>query len=82
MRSFASSIPTDNLIRLGVTPSSARCASDNFAWEVATGAHMMVSTPPRLSAGLIKLRFITFFNTPSACGGAKGGDIIRHYGIR
>jgi hypothetical protein len=28
------------------------------------------------------IKFITFFNTPSACGGVKGGVIIRHYGIR
>ena len=26
--------------------------------------------------------FIMFFNTPSACGGVKGVDILRHYGIR
>ena len=26
--------------------------------------------------------FIMFFNTPSACGGVKGGGILRHYGIR
>ena len=31
---------------------------------------------------VIEANFITFFNTPSACGGAKGGVIIRPYGIR
>ncbi|NNL78457.1 MAG: hypothetical protein HKO68_19175, partial [Desulfobacterales bacterium] len=31
----------------------------------------------RITNGLIM-----FFNTPSACGGVKGGDILRHYGIR
>ena len=33
-------------------------------------------------SSLLLSTFIMFFNTPSACGGVKGGGIYRHYGIR
>jgi len=43
----------DNLKRESVTPILSLSPADIFAWEVRLGEHMVDSTPPRLTAGLM-----------------------------
>jgi hypothetical protein len=64
----------------------------SYGWEsthiktatrwIPTNSLVTGSSTSRQSSIASRILFIMIFNTPSACGGVKSGDIYRDYGIR